>query len=413
MTRPGTRPALEAADVFRSVESLVFGESPRLRLSPSQYKAFRAIVRCRTRELGGHTRLCGDCGRRDSSYNSCRNRHCPKCQAGRRFQWTTDRERELLPVPYFHVVFTLPHGLAPLALQNRKLIYGLLMRSAAATLRTVAADPRRLGAEIGGVTVLHTWGQNLTHHPHVHCVIPGGGLSAEGNGWIACRRSFFLPVRVLSRVFRGKFIAGLKRTFRAGELEFHGELAALAEPNRFEHLLNVVARRDWVVYAKRPFGGPSQVLKYLARYTHRVAIANSRLLELKEGRVAFRWKNYAAGHARQTMTLDAIEFVRRFLLHTLPSGFHRIRHFGLLGNRVRLRNLTRCRELLADSPATVEPTAAGPADSPAPSAPIETETPTCAVCGSERVMVFHLPSLIVRGRSGCSKSRRRASFDSS
>jgi hypothetical protein len=292
-----SRPALEVADVIRQCGSAfedAFGPS----LSLDQRRVLREIAACRTAALGGHVQECDGCGHRQIAYNSCRNRHCPKCQAAARGEWLEAREQELLPVPYFHVVFTLPHELGQLAWQNKKVVYGLLFRAAAATLLTVAADPQHLGAKIGFLSVLHTWGQNLMHHPHLHVVVPGGGLSSDGSRWIACKQSrrkkeFFLPVRILSRVFRGKFLAGLKQAHADGKLEFHGRLQPLAEPGRFNHLLNQSARRDWIVYAKRPFGGPRQVLKYLARYTHRVAISNRRLIRLENGRVTFRYKDYA------------------------------------------------------------------------------------------------------------------------
>lgn len=285
-------------------------------------------------------------------YNSCRNRHCPKCQAAARAEWLDARAADLLPVPYFHVVFTLPEEFGPLALQNPRVVYGILFRAAWETLRVVAADPKHLGARIGMLAVLHTWGQNLMHHPHVHCVVPGGGLSPCGTRWVPCKRSrcgkqtFFLPVRVLSRVFRGKFIAMLKKAYRRGELVFHGRLHGLATDKTFESLIDQSVTKEWVVYCKPPFGGPEQVLKYLARYTHRVAISNSRLLDMQDGQVEFRWKNYAHNNEWSTMSVEGCEFIRRFLLHVLPSGFVRIRHFGLLANRCRSKGLETCRQLL-------------------------------------------------------------------
>jgi hypothetical protein len=312
----------------------------------AQRKVLRAIRNCRTAALGGHVEGCDHCGHQRITYNSCRNRHCPKCQGPATARWLQAREGELLPVPYFHLVFTLPAALGPLALQNPRLVYGWLMQAAAETLMQVAADPQHLGAEIGFLTVLHTWGQNLMHHPHVHCVIPAGGIAEDGKQWIACRKEFFLPVRVLSRVFRGKFIHGLKRAFLRGQLTFHGGLSELAEPKAFEQLLDQAVRHDWVVYAKQPFGSPSAVLKYLARYTHRVAISNQRLISFQDGQVAFRWKDYAHGGRPGLMQLAAIEFLRRFLLHVLPSGFMKIRHYGFLANRVRTAKLDLCRRLL-------------------------------------------------------------------
>lgn len=325
-------------------------------LSAQQKRALRDIARCRTATLGGHVAECDTCGHRSIAYNSCRNRHCPKCQAAARAEWLEARAAELLPIPYFHVVFTLPAVLSPLALQNQRTVYAILFRAAAETLLEIAADPKHLGAKIGILMVLHTWGRNLLHHPHVHCVASGGGIAPHGACWIRCRKSrkrrreFFLPVRVLSRVFRGKFIHHLKQAFAAGRLTFHGRLQPLAKPIFFEQLLNAATRHDWVVYAKRPFGGPQQVLKYLARYTHRVAISNSRLLRIDDGKVQFRWKDYADQSRPKIMTLVASEFLRRFLMHVLPKGFVRIRHYGFLANRHRQANLALCRQLLQCTP---------------------------------------------------------------
>jgi hypothetical protein len=340
-----TTPRLEVADIFRRYGP-EFLEQSGGRLSREQRRVLRDVSQCRTAALGGHVSECDCCRHREIAYNSCRNRHCPKCQAAARAEWLTQRETELLPVPYFHVVFTLPAELGPLALQNKRVLYGLLFRAASETLQAVAADPQHLGARIGCLAVLHTWGQNLMHHPHLHCVIPGGGLSADGSRWVACRPNFFLPVRVLSRVFRGKFIAHLKQAYAGGEVSFHGRLRHLSQPAEFERCLDRCVRQEWVVYAKPPFGGPQQVLKYLARYTHRVAIANSRLMDLADGRVQFRWKDYADGNQHKTMTLDAHEFIRRFLLHVLPRGFMRIRYYGFLSSRGRQEQLALCRSLL-------------------------------------------------------------------
>lgn len=338
-----TRHRLEVADVVRK-----HGDDYLARYggTAAQRQVLRAIQNCRTAVLGGHVEECDQCGHQRVAYNSCRNRHCPKCQGPACARWMQARAAELLPVPYFHLVFTLPSALSPLALQNQRVVYGLLFQAAAQTLLEVAANPRFLGAEIGFLTVLHTWGQNLQHHPHVHCVVPGGGLSAEGDRWIAARPGFFLPVRVLSRVFRGKFIEGLKDAQRRKQLQFHGALAGLAEPAKFEQLLDQVVRHDWVVYAKRPFGGPEQVLKYLARYTHRVAISNQRLIGLSDGQVMFRWKDYARQGRTRIMTVGALEFLRRFLLHVLPLGFMKIRHYGFMANRFRASKLALARELL-------------------------------------------------------------------
>jgi hypothetical protein len=341
-------PALELGDIFRlhgPAYLTTFGDS----LSHEQKQALRAIGVCRTPALGGHVDQCDRCGYRKISYCSCRNRHCPKCHERARAQWLEQRAAELLPVEYFHVVFTLPQRLAPLALQNQRLIYGILFRAAAETLTRIAGDPRHLGARIGFLAVLHTWGQNLNHHPHLHCVVPGGGIALDQRRWISCRQQFLFPVKVLSRLFRAKFVAYLKTAFRDGKLGFHGQLKSLSERRNFVEWLSPVAGTEWVVYAKPPFGGPRQVLKYLARYTHRVAISNQRLISLENDRVTFRWKNYARGNQPATMTLQAVEFVRRFLLHVLPRGFVKVRHFGLLANRGRRRNLALCRKLLVAS----------------------------------------------------------------
>lgn len=350
----GERPALEVADIIRR-----HGDDYRRfrggMLSLTEEYVLRNLAACRTAVMGGHVEECEDCGKQRIAYNSCGNRHCPKCQAAARAAWLEARRSELLPVPYFHVVFTLPEPLARLAWQNKPLLYNLLFRCAAETLQQIAADPEHLGAEIGFLAVLHTWGQNLMHHPHVHCVVPGGGLSLDSTRWIGCRDDFFLPVRVLSRLFRGKFLARLKQALAEGKLSFHGQLTKWASVEGFERLLAECFQNEWVVYAKRPFGGPEQVLKYLARYTHRVAISNHRLIALEDGQVTFRWKNYAQDNRQETMTLPAVEFLRRFLLHILPSGFVRIRQYGLLANCHRAAKLARCRELLAPAATPAEP----------------------------------------------------------
>jgi hypothetical protein len=340
---------LEVADVFRKFETQ-FRESHGASLSGEQRRALRAIMICRTSALGGHVEECRKCGHRLISYNSCRNRHCPKCQAAARVEWLLARQAELLPTQYFHVVFTLPQQFGLLALQNKRIVYSLLFRAASETLLEVAANPQHLGAQIGVLAVLHTWGQTLMHHPHVHCVIPGGGVSPDGARWIACRKNFFLPVRVLGRVFRGKFIDYLKQAFLQGQLSFRGDLSVLGSVPAFEQLLNASVVTDWVVYAKPPFGGPEQVLKYLARYTHRVAVSNARLVAMEDEGVTFRWKDYAHGSVQRTMTLAGPEFVRRFLLHVLPPGFMRIRHYGFLANRCRTVKLAQCRALLGIFP---------------------------------------------------------------
>lgn len=305
-----------------------------------------AIELCRTAELGGHVEGCRSCGAIRVSYNSCRNRHCPKCQGQACRDWLAARQGELLPVPYFHVVFTLPADIAAIAFQNKAEVYTILFKAAAETLRTIAADPRHLGAEIGLIAVLHSWGQTLSYHPHLHCIVPGGGISLDRRRWISCRPRFLLPVRVLSRLFRRRFLEELRANFDAGILNFFGDLAGLAEPTAFTRLVAKVRHLDWVVYAKPPFGGPEQVLAYLGRYTHRVAIANSRLIDMADDRIAFRWRDYRHRGRTKVMMLDAHEFMRRFLLHTLPDGFHRIRHYGFLANGHRAARLELCRRLL-------------------------------------------------------------------
>ena len=341
------RPRLEVAEVVRR-----YGQAYRERYTPSpaQNRVLRAVVQCRTGVLGGHVQECDHCGERQISYNSCRNRHCPKCQGSQTAQWLEAQQPHLLPVPYFHVVFTLPQLLAPLALQNPRVVYGLLFQAASRTLLEVAANPRHLGATIGFLAVLHTWGQTLTHHPHIHCVVPAGGIAPDGSRWVSSSPHFFLPVRVLSRLFRGKFLALLLQAFDDGRLRLHGSLEHLAERSRFSHLVSQARRTEWVVYAKRPFGGPATVLKYLARYTHRVAISNHRLQSMEDGAVSFRYKDYARGRRLRTLRLEATEFIRRFLLHALPKGFVRIRRYGLLANAQCAQRLALCRELLGRLP---------------------------------------------------------------
>lgn len=337
---------LEVADIFRR-HGDAYRSAHDGRLGRVERRTMSAIELCRTAELGGHVEGCSSCGAIRVAYNSCRNRHCPKCQGQACRDWLAAREAELLPVPYFHVVFTLPAEIAAIAFQNKSAVYAMLFRTAAGTLRTIAADPRHLGAEIGLIAVLHSWGQNLHHHPHIHCIVPGGGLSPDGSRWISCRPGFFLPVRVLSRLFRRLFLEELRTAFQVGKLSFFGDLALLAKCDAFARMISKARSREWVVYAKPPFGGPSQVLAYLGRYTHRVAIANSRLISIEDDRVAFRWKDYRRGGRTKVMTLDAHEFVRRFLLHTLPDGFHRIRHYGFLANGHSAKRLDLCRRLLA------------------------------------------------------------------
>ena len=351
---------LELADIFRQLGP-AYRRDHAAALSRGQRRVMSAIERCRTAALGGHVEQCDACGHQRIAFNSCRDRHCPKCQSLTRAQWLEDRRAELLPVQYFHVVFTLPQEIAAIAYQNKAVVYDLLFRATAETLRTIAADPRHLGAEIGFIAILHTWGQNLLHHPHLHCVVPGGGLSPDGQRWIGCRPGFFLPVRVLSRLFRRRFLAMLREAFAAGALQFFNALAELQDPAAFARYVAPTVRADWVVYAKPPFGGPQRVLDYLGRYTHRVAIANSRLVAFADGQVAFRWKDYRHASRQKVMRLEAGEFVRRFLLHVLPSGFQRIRQYGWLANRSRAAKLERCRQLL-DVPAPAPVQADEPAD---------------------------------------------------
>jgi putative transposase/transposase-like zinc-binding protein len=341
-----SRPPLEVADLIRSAGA-AFIERNRQWIRWQHVKVLLAIARCRTAALGGHVDQCTRCGHRATiSYNSCRNRHCPKCQTAARDRWIAARQKELLPTRYVHVVFTLPAPLAPLVLQNKKFIYSLLLRASAETLLEVARDPRHLGAEIGFFSVLHSWNQKLGLHPHVHCVIPAGGLSLDHTHWIKSRSRFFLSIKVLRRVFRGKFVAGLKQAFHSDRLSFCGNLAARARPKTFAAWLRSLFRKDWVVYAKRPFGGPEYVLQYLGRYTHRVAISNHRLVSFAEGKVTFRWRDSAHNNEQKLMTVAQDEFLRRFLLHLLPKGFVRIRHFGFLANRRRATLLPLCFHLL-------------------------------------------------------------------
>jgi hypothetical protein len=344
------REGLEVADVFRRFGP-AFRDQHGASLSGARRRAMLAIEHCRTAALGGHVERCGDCGHQRIAYNSCRNRNCPKCQGLARAQWLADRQTELLDVPYFHVVFTVPEAVATIAFQNQTAVYDILFRAASETLRTIAADPKHLGAEIGFLAVLHTWGQNLLHHPHLHCLVPGGGIAPDGRRWVSCRPGFFLPVRVLSRMFRGLFLHYLEKAFANGELNFFSAHRHLHEPAAFRRHLAPVRDTEWVVYAKRPFAGPAQVLDYVGRYTHRVAISNNRLVSMDEGKVRFRWKDYRKGNKQKTMSLQAGEFIRRFMIHVLPDGFHRIRYYGFLGNCHRARKLELCRELLRMAPA--------------------------------------------------------------
>ncbi|CAG1019118.1 hypothetical protein BURC_03974 [Burkholderiaceae bacterium] len=375
------RPALEVADIFR-VHGPAWRDAQRGHLSLAQVKVMSAITQCRTAALGGHVLRCDGCGVEQVSYNSCRNRHCPKCQSSAAKRWLDARQADLLPVEYYHVVFTLPAPIADIAYYNKAVVYGLLFDVAAETLLTIARDPKHLGAAIGATLVLHTWGSALTHHPHVHGIVPGGGLSPDGKRWIACRPGFFLSVRVLSRLFRRRFLEQLQQQHRAGQLHFFGEQANLADAGNFVRWIAPLRQCEWVVYAKRPFAGPQAVLAYLSRYTHRVAISNNRLLAMDARGVTFRWKDYRAkGNTRhKAMTLSPQEFMRRFLLHVLPGGFHRIRHYGLLANGNRRNNLALARELLCAPPPPPDEAAGEESAVPAP-------TFVCAHCGRTMVVL--------------------------
>lgn len=345
------RPPLEVADIFRQYGP-AYRQSHGDHLDGTARRVMAAIEACRTPQLGGHVEQCAACGHVRCAYNSCRDRHCPKCQGLARAEWLQARQAELLPVPYFHVVFTMPAALAELAFFNKAVVYNMLFRASAEALRTVAADRRYFGAEIGAVGVLHTWGQTLQHHPHVHYIVPGGGIAPDQTRWVSCLPGFFLPVRVLSRCYRDLFVQQVRSAFADGALRFPGALAGRTDPAVFAVWLAAVAESEWVVYAKPPFAGPEQVLGYLGRYTHRVALANSRLVDLKHGQVSFTWKDYRHESKTKVMTLAADEFIRRFLQHTLPDGFHRIRHIGFLANGHCTAKLARCRELLAEPPST-------------------------------------------------------------
>jgi len=375
----GHRP--EVADVFRS-HGAEYLKAWASSTSPAQRRVLRAISLCRTAILGGHKQRCDQCGHEEISYNSCRDRHCPKCQGPARARWLDAREKDLLDVPYFHVVFTLPEKLSHLALQNKRLIYNLLFRTVSETLLTIARDPKHLGAAIGFLAVLHTWGQNLHHHPHIHCLVPGGGISPGGDEWVSCPERFLLPLRVLSRFFRKRFIRHLATAYENGNLSLHGNLRSLTDPENWQYLLTALKASDWVVYAKPPFGGPGQVLKYLARYTHRVAISNRRLLALTDGRVNFQWTDYAHGNRKKVMSLAAVEFIRRFLIHVLPTGFMHIRYYGFLANRLRDMKLALARELLARGPSGhTSP------DEVASPTPVDHDNGTCPVCKKGRLVL--------------------------
>src|SRR5438067_3816725 len=375
------QPPFEVADIVCAAGKS-FIEKNRSRLSWQHLRILRAIERFRTAALGGHLDQCSRCGHQAISYNSCRNRHCAKCQTNARDKWLAAREKELLDLPYVHVVFTLPHQLSSLALSNQKVVYDLLFRTSAATLLEIAGDPKHLGADIGFMSVLHTWGQNVLHHPHVHCVIPAGGLSLDHQRWVRPHYAFFLPVKVLSRVFRGKFTAGLKRAFRKRQLTFPGSLQPLAKERAFHSFLRSLFRQDWVVYAKPPFGGPQHVLHYLARYTHRVAISNHRLVNVADDHVTFRWKDYAHDGASKLMTVTATEFLRRFFLHVLPKGFVRIRFFGFLASRRRAHDLARCRQALAPRSSQTIATATATVENATPST-----TWPCPRCGGTMIVI--------------------------
>jgi hypothetical protein len=383
------RPKLEVADVFRR-----YGEAYRQEhgasMSMEQRRVMTAIEVCRTAVLGGHVEQCDHCGHQRNAYNSCSDRHCPKCQSLARAHWIQDRQAELLNTEYFHVVFTVPDQIATIAYQNKRELYGILFRAAAETLRTISADPKHLGAQIGFFAVLHTWGSNLLHHPHLHFVVPGGGLSAEGTAWIACQAGFFLSVRVLSRLFRRLFLEYLVKAFDAGKLEFFSSLESLRDRHTFLGYLTPTRKAEWVVYAKRPFAGPEQVLDYVGRYTHRVAISNNRLLDIAEGKVTFNYKDYRHGGQQKTMTLQAEEFIRRFLLHVLPEGFQRIRYYGFLANRYREQKLARCRELLGMPAAQSPPSEASKDYSERYEELTGSSLWKCPVCHQGRMLVIEI-----------------------
>jgi Putative transposase/Transposase zinc-binding domain len=378
------RPVLEVADIFRD-HGPAWRKANAGHVSLGQLKVMSAIESCRTAALGGHVARCEDCAHEVIAYNSCRNRHCPKCQSAAARRWLAEREAELLPTPYYHVVFTLPAVIGDIAHQNKAVIYDLLFKASAETVITIAADPKHLGARIGVTSVLHTWGSALTHHPHIHMIVPGGGISLDGQSWAACRPGFFLPVRVLSRLFRRLFLEKLVAAHAAGRLRFFGAHANLADRDAFAEYLAPSRGVEWVVYSKRPFGGPEAVLAYLSRYTHRVAISNSRLLACDGDGVAFKYKDYRAkGPARQkVMRLTTDEFIRRFLIHVLPAGFHRIRHYGLLASGVRAQNIARARELLAAAIPREQDERPNDADQPEP----RVFAHPCPCCGGRMIVI--------------------------
>jgi len=380
------RPRLEVADIFHR-HGAEWRQANAGHVSLDQLKVMSAIEQCRSAALGGHVERCEDCGHNRIAYNSCRNRHCPKCQGAAARDWLAAREADLLPVGYFHLVFTLPAEIAPIAYQNKGVVYDLLFRAAAETLLTIAADPRHLGARIGATAVLHTWGSAMIHHPHIHMIVPGGGISLDGTRWISCRPGFLLPVRVLSRLFRRLFLAGIAEAHAAGRLAFFGDLNGLRDWRAFAAHLAPLRQKNWFVYAKPPFAGPEAVLAYLARYTHRVAIANSRLVRLDESGVTFRYKDYRRdGQARyRTMTLAAHEFIRRFLLHVLPRGFHRIRHYGLLASAGCKANIARARELIAAPEPLTKPAMAR--DTTKAHGAAADRRPLCPCCGGHMIII--------------------------
>lgn len=381
------RSGLEVADIFRR-HGAAYRRTYDGHLGRVERRVMSAIELCRTAALGGHVETCDDCAHSRIAYNSCRNRHCPKCQSAAREQWLDARQADLLPVPYFHVVFTVPAEVAAIAYQNKRLLYGILFDAVAATLKTIAADPRhRLGGELGFIGILHTWGQTLTHHPHIHCLVPGGVLAGDGSRWISCKPGFFLPIHVLSRLFRRLFIERLQAAHAARQLLFFGDMAPLHDDGRFAETIRALRKKRWITYAKPPFGSPAHVLAYLGRYTHRVAIANSRPVSADDTCVTFRWRDYRHGNAPRSMTLDAHEFIRRFLLHSLPDGFHRIRHYGFLANGCRRARLATIRQLLPDNQAT--PAETGTAA--APSRPARFDPAVCPCCGGTLRIAAALP----------------------
>jgi len=388
------RSDLEVADIFRR-HGHAYAQAHDGHLGRVERRVMSAIELCRTAALGGHVEACEDCAHARVAYNSCRNRHCPKCQSATRERWLADRQADLLPVPYFHVVFTVPSEVAEIAFHNKAVVYAILFDAVAATLKTIAADPRHLGGEIGFLAILHTWGQALTHHPHIHCLVPGGALSSDGR-WLGCRPNFFLPVHVLSRLFRRLFLERLQTAHAAGRLRFSGKLDGFDDADAFAAAIGKLRRKNWIVYAKPPFGSPEHVLAYLGRYTHRVAIANSRLVCADDASVTFRWRDYRHGNASRNMTLDAHEFIRRFLIHSLPDGFHRIRHYGFLANGCRRARLATIRQLLT----LIHPTAAATAEAGEKTRPLKHFDPTvCPCCGG----IVRVTATLPRWRTGLSR----------